>query len=87
MGYVTSFEQIGIEKGLEKGIERGLETGLRRGELLGQAALLERQLTRRFGPLQPEHRELLAHATREQLETWGDRILDAPSPGEVFAGH
>jgi hypothetical protein len=87
MGYVTSFEQIGIEKGIEKGIERGLETGLRRGELLGQAALLERQLTRRFGPLQPEHRELLTHATREQLETWGDRILDAPSPGEVFFGH
>jgi hypothetical protein len=87
MGYVTSFEQIGIEKGIANGIEKGIETGLRQGELLGQAALLGRQLTRRFGPLQPEHREQLGHATREQLETWGDRMLDAASPGEVFGGH
>ena len=36
--------------------------------LVGQAALWERQLTRRFGPLPNEVRERLSAASREQLE-------------------
>jgi hypothetical protein len=79
MPYVTSIERIGIAKGLEQG---RLE-----GELVGQAALLERLLTRRFGPLPEEVREQLSAASREQLEAWGDRVLDAGTLAEVFGGH
>lgn len=79
MAYVTTWEQRGIEKGMEKGLEQG--------QLLGQAALLERQLTRRFGPLPDELRSRLAAGSREQLQTWGDRVLDATTLAEVFSGH
>ena len=79
MAYVTTWEQRGIEKGREQGLEQG--------RALGQAALLERQLSRRFGTLSEEARSLLASATPEQLQTWGDRVLDAGSLGEVFSPH
>ena len=75
MAYVTTWEQRGIEKGLEQ------------GQILGQAALLERLLTRRFGPLSEEFRASLAAGSREQLQLWGDRVLDAASLSEVFGGH
>ena len=83
MAYVTTWEQRGIEKGLEKGREMGLE----QGQILGQAALLERLLTRRFGPLPEEFRASLAAGSREQLQLWGDRMLDAASLSEVFGRH
>jgi flagellar biosynthesis/type III secretory pathway protein FliH len=83
MAYVTTWEQRGIEKGIQAGIEKGME----QGQLLGQAALLERQLTRRFGPLPDELRSRLAAGSREQLQTWGDRVLDATTLAEVFSGH
>lgn len=79
MAYVTTWEQRGIEKGREQGLEQG--------RALGQAALLERQLSRRFGTLSEEARSLLASATPEQLQTWGDRVLDAGSLAEVFSPH
>jgi hypothetical protein len=87
MAYVTTWEQRGIEKGIQAGIEKGMEKGLEQGQLLGQAALLERQLTRRFGPLPDELRSRLAAGSREQLQTWGDRVLDATTLAEVFSGH
>ncbi len=42
MPYITSVERIGIEKGRQQGMQQGMQQG--------EAALLERQLTRRFGP-------------------------------------
>ena len=75
MAYVNTWEERGIQKGMKKGIT------------LGEATLLERQLTRRFGPLPGEVRDRLASATSEQLQTWGDRVLEATSLTEVFSGH
>ena len=83
MRYINTWEQRGIDKGMQQGMERGLEKGL----ALGQAALLERQLTRRFGPLTAEASSRLVAATPEQLRDWGDRVLDAASLDEVFGGH
>jgi len=79
MAYVTTWEQRGIEKGREQGLELG--------RAQGQVELLERQLVRRFGTLSEEARGELARATPEQLQTWGDRVLDAGSLAEVFVGH
>ena len=71
MAFVNTWEERGIEKGI----------------MLGEAALLERVLTRRFGPLSADIRSLLASATSDQLQTSGDRVLDAASLAEVFGGH
>jgi len=57
------------------------------GKLEGEAALLERQLARRFGPITPSTRLRLDSATAAQLEAWADRILDARTLAEVFADH
>ena len=68
------------EKGLEKGLKQGLEQGLRRGE----AQLLLRQLTRRFGTLPNEIQQRLDQASTTELEQWADNILDATTLEEVF---
>ena len=97
--YVTSVERLaikrgmeqglaqGLEQGLEKGIEQGLARGRAEGRTEGRAALLGRQLTRRFGPLPAAVTDRLAHASAEQLDLWAERILDADSVDEVFAGN
>lgn len=81
--YVTSVERLAIKRGIEQGLERGLE----RGRAEGRAALLGRQLTRRFGSLPAAITERLAHANAEQLDLWAERVLDADSLDEVFAGN
>ena len=51
MPYVTSVERIGIHKGEEIGIRKGDEFGLKKGIPRGEALILRRRLTRRFGCL------------------------------------
>ncbi len=80
MPYVTSIEQIGIEKGVKKGLLQGMQQGVRQGE----AAVLARLLARRFGPLSSALRTRLNQASLEQLECWADRILDAECIEGVF---
>ncbi len=70
--WARKYEQKGIEQGIERGIEKG------------EALLLQRQLTRRFGTLPSDVVGRIAGATAAQLEQWGDRVLDAPSLEEVF---
>ncbi|MBI5852554.1 MAG: Rpn family recombination-promoting nuclease/putative transposase [Planctomycetes bacterium] len=48
--------------------------------------LVQRLLTRRFGPLAPSHEEILRAASAEDLERWALRLLDARSIEEVFVG-
>ena len=54
------------------------------GRQEGERLLLERQLTRRFGPLPEWASRKLEEANPAQLETWGEAILEAPSLEEVF---
>jgi hypothetical protein len=70
--WAREYEQKGLDKGLEKGIEKG------------EALLLQRLLVRRFGPLPSDVVAQLGTATTEQLERWGDRVLDAASLDDVF---
>ena len=55
-----------------------------KGRQEGETLLLQRQLVRRFGPLPPEVLERIAAASLEEIETWGDRVLDATSLEGVF---
>ncbi len=60
--------------------------GEKKGRQEGEAALLRRLLVRRFGALPAWAEECLAQASLEQLETWGDRMLDAATLAEML-GH
>ena len=68
----------------QQGLEQGLLEGEIKGELKGEANVLERLLTKRFGPLSDGTRARLKNATAEQLELWADRILDAPTLAAVI---
>ncbi len=73
------------EQWVQEGIEKGIEKGIMKGIPVGEALLLRRQLTRRFGPVPGWVEAKLAGAEPAQLEAWGERVLDAPSLEGVFA--
>lgn len=56
-----------------------------RGEEKGEAALLLRQLERRFGALPDWARDRVRAAGTVAMEEWGLRVLDAGSLEEVLA--
>lgn len=79
-GYVTPWTETWKQQGMQEGLEQGLEQGQKKGE----RQLLERQLRRRFGPLDAGTQARLENATQQQLEHWADNILDAATLDEVF---
>jgi hypothetical protein len=64
--------------------EEYMRQGMEKGVGQGEALLLQRQLTRRFGPLPAAVIARIAAASVPEIETWGDRVLDAASLDEVF---
>ncbi len=87
MKYVTSVERLAIQRGMQQGEARGEARGKAEGKAEGEAAVLTRQLNKRFGPLSLDTAQRLQTATPEQLEVWTDRILDAPTLAAVFSEH
>jgi hypothetical protein len=85
--------EMGIRENLERwqkeaiaqGVQQGMQQGMEQGVQQGEALLLQRLLAKRFGPLPSAIIERLASASREQIETWGDRVIDAESIEDVFA--
>jgi hypothetical protein len=66
-------------------IDEGKALGLVQGVAQGEARLLTRQLTRRFGTLPAEVTARMEDADTDALETWAGRLLDARTLDEVFA--
>ena len=66
---------------------RARQEGLMEGRSELARSTLERLLVRRFGPLPPEALGRIHHAALPQLETWLDRIIDAPTWQAVFEEH
>lgn len=62
------------------GLEKGIVQGIPRGE----SRLLRRQLARRFGPLPGWVEARLTQVSTSELETWGERVLDAAKLDAVF---
>ncbi|ESQ11421.1 MAG: hypothetical protein N838_26865 [Thiohalocapsa sp. PB-PSB1] len=83
--WTQEWKQQGLEEGREEGREQGREQGREEGLREGESLLLVRQMVKRFGPLDEQTLARLAEADREQLELWGERILDARRLSEVFA--
>jgi predicted transposase/invertase (TIGR01784 family) len=75
MSIAEQLKQIGRKEGWEEGRMRGWEEGREESE----AAMLARQLTRRFGPLPAWARERLHRADAAQREAWADAVLEATS--------
>ena len=70
--WAQKYEQIGIERGIERGIENG------------EALVLPRLLTKRFGTLPGELVVTISTAPAAQIDVWVDRVIDAASLEEVF---
>ncbi len=99
MPYITSVErigeergrligiQIGEQKGIQIGEQKGIQIGEQRGRQVGEAAMLTRQLQRRFGIVPEWASEKIAKADLSSLEAWSLRIFDAQSLDEVFSDH
>jgi hypothetical protein len=64
--------------------EQYKKEGRQEGRQEGETLLLQRLLARRFGPLPTAVIARIAAASVEEIETWGDRVLDAKSLDEVF---
>jgi len=77
----------GLAKGLQEGRQEGLEKGLQEGRQEGSQLVLQKLLTKRFGPLSAEVMERIASGSSEQINRWVDRVLDAASLEEVFRLH
>jgi len=73
-----------LETHIDRWEAQAIAKGMLQGMQQGEAWLLQRHLTRRFSPLPAARLASLATATPAQLETWGDRVLDATSLDEVF---
>ena len=76
-----SWEHQWLQQGLKQGLQRGVQQGKREGEAL----LLERLLSRRFGPLSNDVKERLQTASATQLETRALNFVDATELEQVFA--
>ncbi len=80
MEWISPLEQSFIDKGWKKGLEQGIEQGRKEGAL----RILERHLTKRFGPLPKTVQNKLAKASLVQLQAWSDMVLEAQSLKQVF---
>ena len=74
---MTTWSQSLLMQGHQKGHQEGRQEG--------EAAILLRQLVRRFGPLGAATIERVQTASSAQLEQWADNILDARTLDEVFS--
>lgn len=72
------------QKAEKQGFRLGREEGREEGRELGAVLVLERQLTRRFGPLPNTVKKKLAKANIEQLSAWSEALLEAQSLRQVF---
>ena len=70
--WARQWEQEGIQKGLKEGMQAG------------QAALLERQLIRKFGPLPDTLAQRIKQGSASELEAWSLNFVNANSVDQVF---
>jgi hypothetical protein len=76
MKYITSVEKIYIAKGRTEGRVEGV--------VEGESRLLKRQLERRFGALPSWASDKINSAAEQDLESWGEAVLTAPTLDAVF---
>ncbi|MFT4127422.1 MAG: Rpn family recombination-promoting nuclease/putative transposase [Gordonia sp. (in: high G+C Gram-positive bacteria)] len=76
----------GRKEGRQQGRAEGRKEGRQQGRAEGQAQLLVDMLTARFGQVDAATREIVEHATTDQLTTWSIRLAQgAPTIDEILA--
>ena len=79
----TWFEEA-TQRGLQQGIQQGIQQGRVEGRHEGEAHLLARLLAQRFGPLPEWVDQRLKQASEDELSSWGEAVLSAPTLAAVF---
>ncbi|MDN5843794.1 MAG: Rpn family recombination-promoting nuclease/putative transposase [Alcaligenaceae bacterium] len=69
---------------IDKWVQDAENRGEAKGEVKGEAALLQRQLVRKFGTIPAAAQQKIQAATPAQLGAWSLNILDATTLDEVF---
>ena len=62
----------------------GLLEGRQEGRLEGERLFLSKLLSKRFGPLPDWLTAKIEEASMQQLDSWGERILEAQTLSQVF---
>ena len=65
-------------------LDKGRAEGQAKGIIKGEAAILKRQLEKRFGKLPKWAVTRLQKANSDQLEEWSLRVLEASKLKDVF---
>jgi len=81
----TRFYQDVYAEGRQEGRQQGQQQGRQEGRQAEAVRLLQRQLTRRFGALPAWAEARLLQTDTETLESWAERLLEAPRLEDVFA--
>jgi len=75
--FARKYHSEGIAEGKQEGIREGRQEGLAHGVREGRAALITRQLEKRFGSLTAQARQRIESATITDLDAIGERLLTA----------
>jgi len=81
----TKFYQEVFTEGHQEGRQEGRREGRQEGRREGEAAVLLRQIERKFGPPDEVVRERINTADVETLLRWSERVLNAESAEEVLS--
>lgn len=72
------------EQLIAKGKSEGYLVGMAEGKAEGEAAILVRQLKRKFGVIPEQYLQHIHEADAETLLEWGERLLDATTIRDIF---
>jgi hypothetical protein len=73
-----------IESWADGWMQEGVLKGKLEGKLEGEALALQRLLTKRFGAMPAAIAAQITAASQDQIETWFDLAIDAPTMDAVF---
>lgn len=74
-------ESVTYQDILQQGVQQGVQQGMQRGEV----AILQRQISRRFGELEPQLSEQIQRLDIPQLENLGEALLDFSNVADLAA--
>ncbi len=81
---MTGFAQRFIEEGRQEGKQEGRKEGLEQGVQRGEARVLTALVRLRFGELPAAIQKRIESADADTLLIWSERVLTAPTLGDVL---